>query len=111
MIYRWNTFKTKGTKVSKISSVWLPPPEGFLKLNTDVAVRNGRGLVGVGDVIRDCKSLVVAALSKPLVGFFKVEVGDFITLKEGVLLAKRLGIKGIVTEVDASNVDLCFSGN
>ncbi|KAK0589037.1 hypothetical protein LWI29_008793 [Acer saccharum] len=104
-------FQNQWFESLKTSSVWLPPPEGILELNTDVAVRSGRGLVVVGAVIRDCKGLVVASLANQLVGFFEAEVGEFVALKEGVLLAKRLGLKGIVAKVDASNVAMCSSVN
>ncbi|KAK1554865.1 hypothetical protein Q3G72_018511 [Acer saccharum] len=35
------------------SKGWINPPPGSLKLNSDASIRNGKGFIGVGAIIRD----------------------------------------------------------
>ncbi|KAK0604832.1 hypothetical protein LWI29_019932 [Acer saccharum] len=86
------------------SRSWCAPPPGSLKLNSDTAVKNGKGFIGVGAVIRDNSGKVVAAISKPVCGNFSAELGELIALQEGLLLAKRLSLSIGSVEVDAVNV-------
>ncbi|KAK0603295.1 hypothetical protein LWI29_003462 [Acer saccharum] len=93
---------------------WVPPPLGALKLNTDVAIRDGFPFIGLGAVIRDHNGDVLAAVSKPMIGLFNAEIGEFLALREGLLLAKRLNLVVNYAETDAVNValnvnsDVCF---
>ncbi|KAI9185454.1 hypothetical protein LWI28_007382 [Acer negundo] len=57
---------------SSANVAWCPPPPGQLKLNTDVAVFQGRDVFGVGAVIRNSEGGVVLALSKLKQGCFSV---------------------------------------
>ncbi|KAL5819206.1 hypothetical protein ACOSQ4_023048 [Xanthoceras sorbifolium] len=86
------------------ATVWSCPPPGMLKLNTDVAVKPGNDCVGVGAVIRDSSRLVVAAVSKTLLGCFSAETSEMLALREGLLLARNLGLNVQLIEVDACNV-------
>ncbi|KAL5741962.1 hypothetical protein ACOSP7_028694 [Xanthoceras sorbifolium] len=81
-----------------------PPAVGYLKLNSDVAIREGSGDVGVGVAIRDLASIIVAAVSKLLPGSFSAKLGEFLALRECLILAKSLSLSLSVAEVDASNV-------
>ncbi|KAK3229041.1 hypothetical protein Dsin_000922 [Dipteronia sinensis] len=81
---------------------WIAPPPGQLKLNSDVALHGGAGSVGVGVAIRDVKGKVIAALSKPLGENFSSVIGDFLALREGLLLAKYHSILVQTAEVDSS---------
>ena len=40
-------------KVQRLGK-WLPPPEGFLKVNTDGSSRGNPGSAGIGGIGRDC---------------------------------------------------------
>ncbi|KAL5823720.1 hypothetical protein ACOSQ4_021620 [Xanthoceras sorbifolium] len=84
------------------ATAWSCPPPGMLKLNTDVAVKSGKNCVGVRAVIRDSSGLVVATVSKTLLGCFSA--GEMLALREGLLLAKNLGLSVQLIEVDACNV-------
>ncbi|KAL5756816.1 hypothetical protein ACOSQ2_021562 [Xanthoceras sorbifolium] len=86
------------------SSSWIPPPPGFLKLNSDVAVNLGFPFAGIGCTIKDNLGFVVAASSKPFEGLFSAEVGELLALREGLLLAAGLNLKIEFVEVDAVNV-------
>ncbi|KAL5852453.1 hypothetical protein ACOSQ3_007571 [Xanthoceras sorbifolium] len=70
----------------------ITPPLGELKLNTDAAVHPFSNQIGLGAIIHDEFGLVVAALSKPFVSSFSTETGDYLALREGLLLAKNLGM-------------------
>ena len=82
-------------------SCWCPPPVNTFKLNSDASIRDGFHFIGLGAVIRNHKGEIVAALSKPLQGSFDVVLGEFLALREGLLLAKRLNITLKLAEVDA----------
>ncbi|KAL5733971.1 hypothetical protein ACOSP7_031832 [Xanthoceras sorbifolium] len=74
------------------SDLWLPPPTGSLKLNTDAAIKLGSSVLGSGAVVLDGHGKIVAALAKPLLGFFSAEMGALLALREGLLLAKDLNL-------------------
>ena len=42
---------------------WVPPEDGLYKVNYDVAIFDSLGYTGLGDVIRDCTSQIIIALS------------------------------------------------
>ncbi|KAK4850805.1 hypothetical protein QYF36_009914 [Acer negundo] len=92
---------------------WIPPPYGILKLNSDVAVRDGLSFVGVGAAIRDHIGDIMAAISKPIKRSFSAAVGELLALREGLLLAKNLNLTVNISEVDAVNVahDINSSGS
>ncbi|KAL5754033.1 hypothetical protein ACOSP7_022253 [Xanthoceras sorbifolium] len=80
MLYSW------------VSLAWCPPSIGCLKLNSNVAIRDCFGAVGVGVAIRDLVGDIVAAASKVLPGSFSAEVGEFLALREGLILAKSFSL-------------------
>ena len=53
----------------------------------------------------------MAAISKPILGNFSVELGELIALHEGLLLAKNLNLVINLTKVDASNVAVMLNSN
>ncbi|KAK3206598.1 hypothetical protein Dsin_020644 [Dipteronia sinensis] len=92
-----------GKKVDS-QECWSPPPHGSVKLNTDVSVRQGLDFIGLRAIIRNVDEKVMVASSKPFRGSFLVETGEFLALRDGLLLAKQHGLKGCWVEVDAANV-------
>ncbi|KAL5748495.1 hypothetical protein ACOSP7_025537 [Xanthoceras sorbifolium] len=83
---------------------WLPPSPGCVKLNIDAAVVPGADFFGVGAVFRDSNGKVLVSLSKPLRGCVSAELGEFLALREGLLLTRFFGFFGYWVEVDVSNV-------
>ncbi|KAK3193610.1 hypothetical protein Dsin_024920 [Dipteronia sinensis] len=67
---------------------WITPPLGLLKLNIACALRNNSGSVGFGAIIRDDKGQVLVARSNLLYGSFNADIGHFLALREGLILAK-----------------------
>ncbi|KAL5810641.1 hypothetical protein ACOSQ4_027209 [Xanthoceras sorbifolium] len=55
-------------------------------------------------VIRNSDGWVVAAFAKPLKCCDSAKVGEFLGLREGLVVAKQLGLPVALTEVDASSV-------
>ncbi|KAK0592170.1 hypothetical protein LWI29_014441 [Acer saccharum] len=87
--------------VVPFKSGWCPSPIDTLKLNSDASIRDGFHFIGLGAVIRNHKGEIVATISKPLQGSFSVDLGEFLALREGLLLAKRLNLNLKLAEVDA----------
>ncbi|KAL5761181.1 hypothetical protein ACOSQ2_020019 [Xanthoceras sorbifolium] len=61
-------------------------------------------MVDAGTVVRDGNVLVVVALAKPLWGFFNIELGELLAIREGLLFAKSLKLFVSWVEVEASSV-------
>ncbi|KAK0607953.1 hypothetical protein LWI29_023201 [Acer saccharum] len=96
--------RINSTGQADATMAWIPPSSGTLKLNSDAAVKDGSPHIGLGAVIRDSTSKVIVALAKPLIGKFSVEIGEFLTIREGLCLAKRFQLKVSWVEDDAMNV-------
>ena len=93
---------------------WISPPPGFFKVNVDGASPlDGKGISGVGAIVRNDEGKVVAALCKALPVCFPAEWAELFALEQGVLLAQQLAISNVVFESDAASViqailqDLC----
>ncbi|KAL5756274.1 hypothetical protein ACOSQ2_021020 [Xanthoceras sorbifolium] len=59
---------------NQVAAAWMKPPDNWVKVNTDTALRLGACLVGLGDVIRDANGLFLAGISRKLIGSVAVEV-------------------------------------
>ncbi|KAK3232548.1 hypothetical protein Dsin_004429 [Dipteronia sinensis] len=70
------------------SLCWSPPNLCSLKLNTDVAMKADFSHIGIGAVIRNDEGEVVSTRSKPMVGSFSTELGEYLALRVGLLLTK-----------------------
>ncbi|KAL5752074.1 hypothetical protein ACOSQ2_022581 [Xanthoceras sorbifolium] len=81
------------SSLSGQSLAWCPPSIGCLKLNSDVAIRDCFGAVGVRVAIRDLVGDIVAAASKVLPGSFSAEVGEFLALREVMLVSLLIILK------------------
>ncbi|KAK3220725.1 hypothetical protein Dsin_014695 [Dipteronia sinensis] len=91
--------KLKGGSIGKkvdSQECWSPPPHDSVKLNTDVSVRQGLDFIGLGAVIRNVDWKVLVASSKPFWGSFSAEIGEFLVLRDGLLLAKTTWSEGVL---------------
>ncbi|KAL5835243.1 hypothetical protein ACOSQ4_014740 [Xanthoceras sorbifolium] len=75
----------------------------WLKLNADVVVRPEFGYIGLSTIIRDSAGWVVAASYKSVQGSFSVDARELLALRDGLLLAKRMGCSVQLVESDFSN--------
>ena len=83
---------------------WIPPSEGWYKVNVNRTVFKESGSCGIGIVIRNERGEIIGAMSKRMdlsLGALEVEAKAF---KEGMLLARDLGMKHIVQEGDVQGV-------
>jgi len=56
-----STDQTISKHQSSNQKAWLPPPNGWYKVNVDAAIRPLNQTIGLGVVIRDSRAKVVAA--------------------------------------------------
>ncbi|KAH7572897.1 hypothetical protein JRO89_XS03G0030800 [Xanthoceras sorbifolium] len=83
--------------IRMLKCAWCPAARpGSLKLNTDVAVNQYGGVIGLGGAIRN---------SKVLQSSVSADVGEFMALREGLYVAKQLRLLVALVEVDAVNVN------
>ena len=69
-----------------------------------MAIRDSFPFIGLGAVIRNHNGEIIAAISKPWQGSFCAEVGEYLALREGLILAKKFNLTVKLAEVDAVNV-------
>ena len=96
--------KTKCQKNMVICNVrWERPPLGWFKLNTDGAAFGNPGRAGGGGVIRDREGRWVKGFARSI-GFTTSITAEFWALRDGLLLAVRMGVQKLVIELDAKVV-------
>lgn len=78
---------------------WSTPPEGWYKLNCDVAVFN-RELSGFGRIIRDCVGDVIVSFSDVFKGELRVEEAEARAALMGLEIAWDIGIRRVTLELD-----------
>ncbi|KAK7834557.1 hypothetical protein CFP56_024676 [Quercus suber] len=84
-----------------ITRDWKPSPEGFSLINVDGAIPAEDGHSGIGIVIWDWESQIVAAISMPLYGKFAVEETEAVAMEKGAILAFDLGLENVILEGDS----------
>ncbi|KAK6164642.1 hypothetical protein DH2020_001506 [Rehmannia glutinosa] len=104
---------------SKLRELWTPPPLGSIKINCDASIIKGTG-TGVGAVIRDHRGEVIKTIYKLMSTEYEVDIAEAIACREGLTLAKHLGLKSVVLETDSWTIhhklrhnahDLSYLGN
>ncbi|KAK3218789.1 hypothetical protein Dsin_012759 [Dipteronia sinensis] len=88
---------------------WAAPPPSKLKLNNIVAICKNSSYLGVGATIKDDKIKVLATRSNMLIGSFFEEVGHFIALWEGLMLAKFYDFPVSIVETSFASVAYSLS--
>ena len=93
---------------------WMAPPPGYFKVNVDgPSPLDGKGISGVGAIVRNDGGKVVVALCKALPSCYPAEWAELFALEQGVLLAQQLAISNVIFESDvvpviqAISQDLC----
>ncbi|KAL5809230.1 hypothetical protein ACOSQ3_029921 [Xanthoceras sorbifolium] len=66
---------------------WIPPDEGFFKLNTDAASDSAPGVVGLSCVVRDWKGAVLFSDVKSVIGDLTPEMIVALVVLRGLQVA------------------------
>ncbi|XP_030930791.1 uncharacterized protein LOC115956606 [Quercus lobata] len=83
---------------------WAAPPPDVYKINVDGATAGIGCRSSVGVVIRDCRGMAVAAVSKVLNGNYGAAVTEAFAVEEGILLAREMELQRIIVESDSCEV-------
>lgn len=93
---------------------WMAASPGYFKVNVDGASPlDGKGISGVGAIVRNDGSKVVVALCKALASCYPAEWAKLFALEQRVLLAQQLAVSNVIFESDdapmiqAISQDLC----
>ena len=82
---------------------WIRPPTGWCKLNTDGASLGNSGKAGGRGVIRDCEGRWMRGFARSI-GFITSIMAEFWALRDGLLLARQIGVQNLIIELDAKVV-------
>ena len=101
-------------KLPKAKSVvavgWDKPPMGWAKLNSDRSALGNPGRTGGGGVIRDHDGKWLKGYAQPL-GSTNSCMDELWALRDGLLLAKDMGLNNLIIELDALSVVLLMNNN
>ncbi|KAL5823583.1 hypothetical protein ACOSQ4_021483 [Xanthoceras sorbifolium] len=67
---------------------WIPPNEGFVKVNFDAAIDISRGVVSLGWVVHDSEGFVLLSAVKPVMGGFSPEVAEALAVLTALQVAR-----------------------
>ncbi|XP_039064617.1 uncharacterized protein LOC120209770 [Hibiscus syriacus] len=94
----------QGNGISK-PICWVPPPDGFLKLNVDGAMVKGWDKGGIGGLIRDNKGVLLQWFSERVGGGPPI-FAELLAIKRGLCLLEDLSFvpnRRFILESDSSN--------
>ncbi|XP_030958826.1 uncharacterized protein LOC115980745 [Quercus lobata] len=87
---------------------WEKPPRGWLKLNTDGSAMRNPERAGGGGLIRDHDGDWLKGFARGL-GFTNSALAELWALRDGLLLAKEMGIQQLIIELDALSIVLLMN--
>ncbi|PKI71193.1 hypothetical protein CRG98_008368 [Punica granatum] len=82
---------------------WEPPPYGFYKLNSDGCSKGNLGLAGSGGLIRDSLGRWIIEYQMNL-GHATSPIAELKARRQGLMIARDLGIGCLIVELDAQLV-------
>lgn len=88
-----------------LSVRWLPPPTGFVKVNTDGS--EIKGFIQGGAVYRDLMGFVIAAFSRRM-GKGQAYEAELTSAIEGITMAIMKGWRKLILEADSMHVVSLF---
>jgi ribonuclease HI len=90
---------------------WTAPPPRQVKLNVDASFHENMAAGAMGAVIRDYQGQFVAASTKYIPHVSSASMAEAIAIKEGLILANRLGCHSLIAESDSiETIDACKGG-
>ncbi|XP_031121223.1 uncharacterized protein LOC116024469 [Ipomoea triloba] len=105
-LHDWKLAYSPSENISQVHSVashavWHPPPEGWVKCNVDVSLRESS--MGYGAVLRNHQGQFVAALSGRLFCDRDPYLAESIAVKEALTWLKDRGTENVILETDCLN--------
>ena len=101
-------------KVQKLKSVipvgWTKPPEGWDKLNSNGSVMGSTGKARGEGVIRNHEGVWLKGYVRPIRHIDSCRA-ELWALRDGLVLAKEMGLNSLVVELDALSVVLLMTNN
>lgn len=106
-----NSLQQKELKTTEAANIkWIPPPAGWIKLNSDGSV-DARDRAGAGGLLRGEDGNWILGYGRNL-GKANSLVAGLWGLRDGLILAKNRGVQFLINEVDARAVlDLLYMEN
>ena len=91
---------------------WVKPPLGWSKLNTDASVSSNPHFAGGGGgLLCNSNGDWIRGVSHSI-GSTSILLAELWALRDGLIMARSLGIQKIIVNVDASDINsLVFSSN
>jgi ribonuclease HI len=101
LVEEWVAIKP-GTphEMQRVREHWLPPEDGWHKVNADGAFMSPQDNGGCGVVIRDHKGTFVAGECHFLPSLSDPERGELLACKRALVLAREKGLRRIYLETD-----------
>ncbi|KAH9653988.1 putative reverse transcriptase/RNA-dependent DNA polymerase [Citrus sinensis] len=94
----------EGRQKSNHEQTWKPPPEGYVKVNTDAAIYMEEQKVGLGIIIRDSKGDFVAAAMKMSKFIDNIAYAEAEAIHLGMNVAEAVARGPVIVESDCSEV-------
>ena len=99
--------KSTSKKLSR-KVIWKPPDTGLLKTNFDGPVFEDLGAVGIGIMVRNSSSEVLAALFEIIPLPSSIVVLETIAARRAILFTRELGCSGSIIEGDSEEAILAI---
>jgi ribonuclease HI len=88
------------SKSDRSNCTWIPPEEGWVKLNFDGASRGNPGVAGIGGIIRNWKGEIISKFSQPIKPTTN-NMAECLAALEGLKICKRLNFPKLIIEGDS----------
>ena len=83
---------------------WFRPPDGFYKVNFDVALFENLGYAGIGVAVRDSDGVIIVALSQRIPLPLSVEMAEAMAVRRAVLFVQEMCLSKVLVEGDCLRV-------
>nr|XP_023916422.1 uncharacterized protein LOC112028020 [Quercus suber] len=93
-----------------IQVLWTKPPQDWVKLNTDSSALGNPRKAGCGGLIRNHQGEWIRGFARGL-GNTSSFVAELWALRDGLTMAKELGVNNLLVEMDALSVVLLLNNN
>ena len=87
-----------------------PPPQGMMKINVDAALSKNSSMAAVAAVARDEAGIFQGASALVVTGVSSPEIAEALAGREGLALARDLGMQRITIASDCVNVARSLQG-